>query len=168
MSFYTKFQDGEPTVTTTTTSVLQASDPVLVYSGNQKHASQATVGAISSLWSISTSSSTTSIPATGIVELSATSASFWALSTAASAGQCVTIYFNSTSTSSAQGVVTASSGAMSFCSTEASNGQTITFNQVRGAYVELTSITNTTSISGSTGLLQWAITGRSAAGVLCT
>lgn len=121
-----------------------------------------------SLWLSSTSSSTAAVTGSGVVQLTATSASFWSLSTAANPGQNVIIYFNSTSTSSAQGINTASTGGMSFCSTDASNGITITFNQVRGAYVELTSIVNTTSVSGSTGALQWAITGRSQSGVVCT
>ncbi len=175
MSFYPKFQDVEPSVTSTTTGgLLKTSDPVLVFSGNRSAPGQATVGTISTFWPTSTSSSTaTNISPTGLFQLQAASTSANAtflLSTATAVGQCVEIFYQSTSSSTQNQVTTASTANMTIASTDAQLGMTITFSGVPRAYVQLTAANASTAVTGnaSPNSVQWLMTGRSSAGVVCT
>ncbi len=167
MSTIYKWFDTVDVITSTTTGVLlRAADPVLVKSGATTNAAQATVGTMSSLWTVSTSSSTgTNLLPYGVIQLTSPTSAQWFLSTATQVGQCVQIFYNSTSTSSASNVTSASTGAMTFASTETSSGMTFTFNQVGRAYLELTA---SPTSSSSSPACQWLVTGRSAAGLLCT
>ena len=172
MSTIYKWQDVEPTVTSTTTSLLKASDPVLVNSANQGgRAAQATVGAVATLWPVSTSTSTaTVLPPYGVISLTPGSTTqAWLLSTATQVGQCVTIFYNSTSTSSSNSITTNSTANMTFVSSETYAGITLTFNQVPKAYVELTAVTVSTASGIFINPNVWMITGRSGvAAILCT
>ncbi len=171
MSTIYKWQDSETVVTSTTTSLLKSSDPVLINSANQGgRAAQATVGTIATLWPVSTSTSTATVMLPyGVISLTPGSTTqTWVLSTATQIGQCVTLLYNCTSTSSQNAISTNSTAAMTFASTETYAGTTLTFNQVPKAYYELTAMT----VSTATGIFinpnVWMVTGRSAAGTLCT
>jgi len=160
MSIY-KFQDSEPVVTSTTTSVLAASDPLLVYSGSQGRTAQTTVGIASSksYATAATSATTgTNISTYGFTSLGSSSGpnTTWLLDVPLAAGISKTIV--SISTSTANVVTSASTSFANFLSTDSWLGSSITFSKP-GAYVELV------SISTSQG---WLVAGRSAAGVLST
>ena len=176
MSTIYKWMDSETVVTSTTTAnLLRTSDPVLVASlalGNRT--GQATVGTVATLWpvtSATTGSTATTILPYGVISVQASSVSTtqaWLLSTATQTGQCVTIFYNSTSTSSQNVINTASTANMTFASTETYAGTTLTFNQVPKAYFELTAVTVSTAGGAFINPNVWMVTGRSAAGTLCT
>lgn len=159
MSIY-KFQDSEPTVTSSNTStgtMPLATDPVLIFSGAKNRTAQGTVGSNAALWPVSTSTSTgTNISAFGLYVVTSASSAQWLLSTALQAGQCVAI-FNSSSTSTANNVTTNTTASATFVATDSQLGTTLQFSK-SGAYAEL--------VSNSAG--QWMVTGRSASGLTCT
>ncbi len=176
MSTIYKWQDSENVVTSTTTaSLLKASDPVLVNSQNLGgRAAQATVGSIATLWpvaSIATTATTaTALLPYGIVSVTSSSTAnpaTWLLSTATQIGQCVTLIYNCTSTSSQNTVTTASTVNMTMAATETYAGISITFSAPK-AYVELTAVTVSTALGGFINPTVWMVTGRSAAGTVCS
>ncbi len=171
MSTIYKWQDTETLITSTTTAnLLRPQDPVLVNSLNLgQRPAQAAVGQIATLWPTSTTtSSATALPPYGIVSLTPGSTTqAWTLSTATQPGQCVTLFLNSTTTSSQNTVQTASTANMTFVSTDTYAGITITFNQNPKGYVELTSMSVSTANAIFINPFVWAVTGRSG-GIVCT
>lgn len=157
MSFYTQFNTAEAIVTSSTTSLLLASDPVLIFSANQGHASQSSVGAVSAQYAVTTATSQstgTNISNYGITYVTGPStASAWLLSDPTVAGLCKTVFW--TSSTSTASLVTGVSATL--LATDTQSGTTFTFSKT-GAYVELSA--KSTSV--------WAVVGRSAAGVACT
>jgi len=111
MSFYTKFQDAEPTVTSTSTSILLSSDPILVYSANQKHAAQSVVGAIAAqeavTFATTTQSTTTFVSNYGITIFQSTggSSAVWVLADPTSVGLSKTLVLGTTTTSTLYSIV---------------------------------------------------------------
>lgn len=166
MSIY-KFQDSETVVTTTTTGVLAATDPILVWSSSRARTSQTTVGAISGLdlvTAATSGSSATLLTPYGLTTLGSTqstngTSNIWVLPAPATTGQYVCLMSVSTSTNNQ--VTTASTASANFLSTSSWLGTTITFS-APGAYAELQGSTGTGTIAG------WLIIGRSTAGVTCT
>lgn len=177
MSTIYKWQDSETVVTSTTTAaLLKTTDPVLINSLNAGgRAAQATVGTIATLWPVATVATTastgTALLPYGILPVSSSSTASpatWLLSTATQIGQCVTLVYNCTSTSSQNTITTASTANMTIASTETYAGISVTFNGVPKAYVELTAMTVSTALGTFINPNVWMVTGRSAAGTLCT
>ncbi len=171
MSTIYKWQDSEAVVTSTTTAgLLTAASAVLVNTAGKT--GQATVGTVATLWpTVSSSSSSTTVAllpygVTGVTPASTTQG--WVLSTATQIGQCVTLWYNCTSTSSQNAITTNSTANMTFVSTETYAGTTLTFNQAPKAYYELTAVTVSTASGVYINPNVWLITGRSASGTLCT
>ena len=159
MSFYTQFHT-EAIVTSTTTSLLTASDPVLIFSAGQGHAAQATVGAINALCAVTSATSlttATAITAYGMTTVTCpTTVPQFTLTTPSVGGLYKTIFVSS-STSTAILITVASTAAATFMATDTQLGTTFTFSK-SGAYVEL--------VSASSSV--WNVVGRSAAGAACT
>lgn len=117
MSYYTKFADVEPLLTSTTTTVLASTDAILVFNQASQKYYQATVGALGLLGGSMTgalaSQATTLTTATNItnsgftfVKSTGASTSNWLLSDPTAIGQTKTIFCNSTTTSTNWGVTT--------------------------------------------------------------
>ena len=158
MSFYTKFQDAETVVTSTTTAnLLGTSDPVLVYSGALKRAGQATAGTVATLWPVAptaTSATTaTNLPNYGQSVLASSVVTAWLINDPTAKGQIISI-FNTSSTSTANNVNTVSA---TIVATDTQSGITFGFGK-SGAYLEAVALSTS----------QWLVTGRSAAGLICT
>ncbi len=176
MSTIYKWQDSEVIVTSTTTAnLLRATDPVLVNSQNLGgKAAQSTVGSVATLWPVASTATTASTATAllpygiiGITSSSTANPATWLLSTATQIGQCVTLVYNCTSTSSQNTVTTASTVNMTIASTETYAGISITFNQNPKGYVELTAMTVSTALGGFINPVVWMVTGRSG-GIVCT
>ncbi len=130
MSYYTKFADVEPLLTSTTTTVLGSTDAILVFNqANQKYY-QATVGSLgpiagSIVGAVASQATTlttaTNITPSGFTLLKSTGASTsqWLLSDPTAVGQVKTIFCNSTTTSTNWSVLTV--GASIQCTGGTSN-----------------------------------------------
>ena len=119
MSFYTRFADTEPLLTSTTTTVMLAADNLLVFSNTDNRYHKTTLAGIAPFAGgyspISTSTSTAApIPAaTGSVVLTAAASAQFMLSTPAVAGIYMT-FFNASSTSTWTAVMSESTSVVFF------------------------------------------------------
>ena len=131
MSYYTKFADVEALLTSTTTaSIMASTDAVLVTSVSGGGPRQSTVGAVSCLQSVSTTSSTaTTLPNYGLSFLAmgtgGTSATAYLLADPTAKGLVKTVYFSST-TSTANLVTVVSTGVTTIVSTGGSANVSVT------------------------------------------
>lgn len=105
MSTIYKFQDSEVVVTSTSTSILQSSDPILVYSSQQGRAAQSTIGSISAQETVTfatTTQSTTVLVSpygTTIFKSTGGSSAVWVLADPPSVGVTKTLVLGTTTTS---------------------------------------------------------------------
>lgn len=156
MSFYTQFNNAEAVVTSTTTSILLASDPALIYSANQKHAVQSTVGSVATLWPVKTATvntTATNLSNYGQTIITSSSSAAYILNDPTVAGLVVSIY-NSSTTSTVNSVTGQSA---TFGTTEAAAAVTLRFSTGAASF-EL--------VAASTSA--WLCTGRTVAGTSST
>ena len=156
MSYYTKFQDVETVITSSSTAnLLKATDPVLVYSSALTHHAQTTLSQFNSLMGVSTSSSTASpLANNGMSVINSAAVASYQLADPAQKGQVIFI-FNSSTTSTAI-TVTPISATISASESTAGQASAIVF-KAGPASIELTAL--------STSL--WLATGRSGS-IVCT
>ena len=122
MSFYTKFVDAEPLLTSTTTTVIAGADNLLVFSNTDNRYHKSTVSSVVAggvgagvFTPISTSTSTAApIPAaSGSVVVTAAASAQFMLSTPAAAGIAMN-FFNSSSTSTWTAIMSESTSVTFF------------------------------------------------------
>ena len=159
MSSIYSFQENSPVITTATTTGINQSDNLLIYSTNSGRTSMATVSALQAAdyLPITTSTSTaTSIPNQGVfVVTSATSVQFM-LSTPTGVGQQVTLY-NSSSTSTWQAVQTESTAVVIFTSGGTAGGSLSV--QLTSSFQTVTLVSGVSS-AGATGA-SWFVVNKS-------
>ena len=151
MSFYTKFQDVEALLTSTTTTVLASTDAVLVFSQSASKPYQSTVSALLSAptggtaFQSLTSSTAVNINGFGVTNLGVSITGTYILSAAASPGVLKTI------TSSTTGTITITCSGATLSSTGAINGSTITMT---GAAAQIVGSITLMSV-GTTPSTRW-------------
>ena len=174
MSFYTRFADTEPLLTTTTTAVLAGADNLLVFSNtdNKYHKTTMTAIGLSGIGAgfspISTSTSTAApIPAvSGSVVLTAAASAQFMLSTPITAG-IVMNFFNASSTSTWTAVMSESTACV-FFGTGAAGGFTaggansVQFSCAYQSFGIVSGFSTTGAVGGS-----WQVTYRSSS-IGCT
>lgn len=156
MSYYTKFQDVETVVTSSSTAnLMRATDPILIYSSALSRPGQSTVSSVSCMIAVSTSSSTASVIAnSGMQVLTSAANASYQLADPAQKGQVVSIF--NTSTTSTAITITPVSATISGTESTAGAAATLIFKAGPGN-VELTALSTS----------QWLVTARSAS-ILCT
>ncbi len=112
MSYYTRFADVESVVTSSTTTVPAATDLYLMFSAGDKKYHAIAAPAIGGLSSITTATSTATniVAQSGVFNITSATSVLYSLSTPAVAGIQMT-FVNSSTTSTASGVMTESTGA---------------------------------------------------------
>ena|SRR5271154_983304 len=115
MSYYTKFQDVEVSLTATTTTAIGATDVVLGYSQTLKKAIQLPVYGFSGYQNITTSTSTAApiVAAPGTVVVTAAASAQFMLSTPANPGIYMN-FFNASSTSTWNAIMSESTAVVFF------------------------------------------------------
>jgi hypothetical protein len=121
MSFYTKFADVESLLTATSTTVLNSTDSILVFSGTDGRMHQTTVGNIygGGAPTVATTNTTaTTISNNGLTLLKSTGGSSvsWLLADPTAAGQVKTLVFASSTTSTLYAVAPVSASIQSSAS----------------------------------------------------
>ena len=156
MSFYTVFDTETVVTTTTTANLMSPNDPILIHSGALKRKAQATVGSISTLWGVSTSSSTaTALAAVGVQVLNnPTLAVTYQLADPTQKGQNVFIFMTSTTSTATN--VTPISATISASESTAGAAASIVFKSAPSS-IELCALSTS----------QWLVTARSGS-ILCT
>ena len=167
MSFYTRFADTEPLLTSTTTTVIAGADNILVFSNTDNKYHKGTlsgVGLVGGNFSTSTSSSVL-IPALSgnVVVTSATSNAALALqmlSTPASAGIAMN-FFNSSSTSTFNTIMSESTSVNFFMpGATAGGGATMQFTCSYQSFGIVSGFSTTGAVGVSTSA-SWFVTYRS-------
>ena len=164
MSFYTQFNNAEPTVTSTTTSVLVSADVALVYSTNQKHASQVPLGAIAAqeqvTFASTLTSTTTFISNYGVTIFQSTggTSAVWVLADPTSVGLTKTLVFGSTTTSTYYGIVPQSA---TIGSTALVGGSLVNLGSTGAA---ISNQANSVSLTAQTTAL-WLVTSKNGAAI---
>ena len=167
MSWYTIFDEQEPLLTSTTTTVIGPGDWVLVHSVSDSKKHKAPVGNVQGYNAFSTStSSSVNIPAVSgnVVVTSATSNAALALqmlSTPAAAG-IVMNFFNSSSTSTFNTVQSESTVVNFFMpGATAGGGATMQFTCSYQSFGIVSGFSTTGAASGNSTSLSWFVTYRS-------
>ncbi len=132
MSEYTIGQESQ--ITSTTTSVVTATDLIGLHSATDVRYRQTTLQTAAQAWGlpITTSTSTaTAVPNRGTFILTSASSAQFLLSTPTGSGQMV-IVWNTTSTSTSNWLTTNSTASACFISTETSSGMSLNFQSGSG------------------------------------
>ena len=151
MSFYTRFVDTEPMLTSTTTTVLGSTDVLFGYSftDNKYHPVQvAQVGAGGNLQSLTSASTATNVTFSGITTFVTSNAIGYLLTAPPGGG------YTKTLTTSSTAVVTITCCGASLTSSEALNGTAINLGTAGAAYGGYATFV-------SVGSTRWILTGRS-------
>ena len=166
MSFYTRFADTEPLLTSTTTTVMLAADNLLAFSNTDNRYHKTTLTGIAPFAGgytpITTSTSTAApIPATpGSVVITAAASAQFMLSTPAYAG-IVMNFFNASSTSTWTAVMSESTAVVFFGTSyaggfTAGGGNSVQFSCAYQSFGIVSGFSTTGAIGGS-----WQVTYRS-------
>ena len=176
MSFYTKFVDVEPLLTSTTTTVIAGADNLLVFSNTDNRYHKSTVSSVVAggvgagvFTPISTSTSTAApIPAaSGSVVVTAAASAQFMLSTPAAAGIAMN-FFNSSSTSTWTAIMSESTAVVFFGIGNGGGETAGGANSVQfGCSYQSFGIVSGFSTTGAAGSGSWFVTYK-ATGVGCT
>lgn len=128
MSFYTIFDVAEVVASTTTTAGLMSpNDPILIHSTALKHKAQSTIGAVTTLWGVTSVATTTGpISSAGVFVLPSTGVGdtfTWGLADPSQKGQNV-FFYNTTTTSTA---LTLTPISATISGSESTNGTATSF-----------------------------------------